>query len=76
LDFPDYDPNNSNDVRELYSKIVSTWTTTVVLIPIFFAGPCIFLMNQLVADKETKMRETMRIMSLNSGAYSFSYWFS
>jgi hypothetical protein len=47
-----------------------------VLIPIFFAGPCIFLMNQLVADKETKMRETMKIMSLNSGAYSLSYYFS
>jgi hypothetical protein len=28
----------------------------------------------LVADKETKMRESMKIMSLNWFAYSFSYY--
>jgi ABC-type multidrug transport system fused ATPase/permease subunit len=76
FNFPDYDPNSTTDVIALFSKTLATWTTTIIYIPIFFAGPCIFLMNQLVVDKETKMREAMRIMSLNSGAYSISYWVS
>ena len=37
-----------------------------------FSSSCSFILNQLVYDKENKMRETLRIMSLNRLAYSMS----
>ena len=64
------------DVTVIASQLLSIYLTNTVLTPIFFASPCVFLINQLVADKETKMRETMKIMSLNQMAYSFSYYVS
>ena len=32
---------------------------------------CCFVLNELVADKESRMRETLRIMSLDRWAYAY-----
>ena len=39
-----------------------------------FAGTCCFVLNEVVADKESRMRETLRIMSLNRWSYALSYF--
>jgi len=39
-----------------------------------FVMTTVFVMNQLVWDKESKMRETLKIMSLDRWAYALSYW--
>lgn len=39
-----------------------------------FAGSCTFILNQIVIDKENKMRETLKIMSASRQAYTFSYF--
>jgi hypothetical protein len=44
------------------------------LIVVSFSGSCTFILNQMVIDKETKMRETLRIMSMSRGAYTMSYF--
>ena len=41
-----------------------------------FSSSCSYILNQLVYDKENKMRETLRIMSLNRLAYSMSAYFT
>lgn len=33
----------------------------------------IFILNQMVADRETKMRETLKIMGLGRISYGMSY---
>jgi hypothetical protein len=33
-----------------------------------------FILTQIVRDKETKMRETLKIMSLSKSAYALSYY--
>lgn len=40
---------------------------------ISFSGACLFILNQVVVDKETKMLETLKIMSTSRSAYTFSY---
>jgi hypothetical protein len=35
-----------------------------------------FILTQMVADKETKMRETLKIMGLSPSAYAASYLLS
>ena len=39
-----------------------------------FAIPARFIMTNMVQDKQTKMRETLRIMSLERVPYSLSYF--
>ena len=44
----------------------------LVIIPLAiqtYVGPCSFIMGQAVAEKENKMRETLRIMSLSRFSY-------
>ncbi len=38
----------------------------------FFA--CSFILNEMVADKENRMRETLKIMNLNRLSYTLSYF--
>ena len=45
-----------------------------VLVPTAFSLTCRFILMQMVVDKETKMRETLRIMSMKTGAYGLSYF--
>ena len=39
-----------------------------------YAGTCCFILNEIVADKETRMRETLRIMSLDRWSYALSFF--
>lgn len=43
-------------------------------VPTAFQATCRFILMQMVVDKETKMRETLRIMSMKSAAYGLSYF--
>lgn len=43
------------------------------VILIFITG-CRFVLSQPVVDKETKMRETLKILSMKSSAYGLSYF--
>jgi len=45
----------------------------VFLAPIMFIQGVIFIMNMMVSDKESKMRETLKIMGLSTNAYAISY---
>ena len=47
----------------------------VLVLMIFISGQR-FVLSEPVVDKETKMRETMRIMSMRSSVYGLSYFFS
>jgi hypothetical protein len=47
---------------------------SLTLITLSFSGSCIFILNQIVIDKENKMRETLKIMSASRQAYTFSYF--
>lgn len=46
----------------------------LTLITVSFAGSCTFILNQVVVDKESKMRETLKIMSASRTAYTLSYF--
>ena len=58
---------NSTDII-LFNLIL-----TIDLSVAVFIFACLFILNQMSNDKETKMKETMRIMGLDRGAYAFSY---
>ncbi len=47
----------------------------VQVLLIFITG-CRFVLSQPVVDKETKMRETLRILSMKTSAYGLSYFFT
>ena len=47
---------------------------SIAVITSSYSSACSFILNQLVYDKENKMRETLRIMSLHRLAYSMSYF--
>ena len=56
----------------LYLAIVTM--TMALSVPISFTSTCRFILSQVVIDKETKMKESLRILSLKSGAYGLSYF--
>jgi len=41
-----------------------------------YSGSINFLLNQIVTDKEVKMRETLRILGSSRWAYALSYFLS
>ena len=43
---------------------------------IAFLGVCRFVLMQMVIDKEIKMRETLKILSMQTSAYGLSYFTS
>jgi energy-converting hydrogenase Eha subunit A len=45
-----------------------------LLITVIFTFSITFLLNQLVIDKETKMRESLKIMSASRLTYSLSFF--
>ena len=47
----------------------------VQIILIYITG-CRFVLSQPVVDKETKMRETLRILSMKTSAYGLSFFFT
>jgi hypothetical protein len=52
------------------------YLTALLLITVAFSGCVTFILNQTVIDKETKMKESLKIMSLGRVPYSLSYFFS
>jgi len=55
------------------ASILGFWLFILMFTPIMFTQGVIFILNQVVADKESKMRETLKIMGLSKGAYGASY---
>lgn len=47
-----------------------------VFIQVVFTAGCRFVLQHPVVDKETKMRETLKILSLKTSVYGFSYFIS
>ena len=54
-------------------QVLETWLLILFLSPVNFSQGVIFIISQMVADKESKRRETLKIMGLSREAYSFSY---
>ena len=48
--------------------------TMAISVPISFAAASRFVLSQMVIDKETKMKESLKILSLKTGAYALSYF--
>lgn len=51
-----------------------TYLLSLSVITLSFAGSCTFILNQIVVDKETKMRESLKIMSASRVSYTLSYF--
>lgn len=47
-----------------------------IAIPICFSTAARFVLSQVVIEKEQKMRETLKILSLKTGAYGLSFFFT
>ena len=47
--------------------------TFVMMIPNLTSISARFILQSMVDDKQTKMRETLRLMSLSRGSYAFSF---
>ena len=45
----------------------------ILIAPAAFSQSCIFIITELVRDRETKMKESLRIMGLNKYMYALSY---
>lgn len=71
-----FTPNDGSDITVLqyFQQIQMVYLLALTLITISYAGSCTFILNQVVVDKETKMRETLKIMSASRSAYTFSYF--
>lgn len=63
----------SQDPLEQFQQISVIYLFSITLVTISFSGACLFILNQVVVDKETKMLETLKIMSTSRSAYTFSY---
>ena len=61
---------------EMFGQISMMYLVSLTLISISFSGACTFLLNQVVIDKETKMKESLKIMSIGRLPYSLSYFIS
>ena len=69
-------PNDGNQVPVLtyFQQISKVYLLALMLITMSFAVSCIFILKQIVIDKENKMRESLKIMSMSRCAYALSYF--
>lgn len=67
---------SKTDPIQQFQDISVIYLISITLITISFSGACTFILNQVVVDKETKMLETLKIMSMSRSAYTFSYFIS
>ena len=44
--------------------------------PLCFAAASRFILSQVVIEKESKMKETLKILSLKTAAYGLSFFFT
>ena len=68
--------SKTDDPIQLFSQIATMFMVSFVLISVSFSGTSAFILNQVVVDKETKMKESLKIMSLGRVPYSLSYFVS
>ena len=76
--YASYNPpidNNFNPV-DYFNEISMTYLISLSIITLSFAGSCTFILNQIVIDKESKMRESLKIMSASRLSYTLSYFFT
>ncbi len=59
---------------QYFQEIATVYWLVLLLITLSFAGSCTFILNQMVVDKENKMRETLKIMSATRTTYTLSYY--
>ncbi len=45
----------------------------VLISPVAFQQSCVFIFNEMVKDRETKMKESLKIMGLNKYMYALSF---
>lgn len=45
----------------------------ILIAPVAFQQSCVFIFNEMVRDRETKMKESLRIMGLNKYMYALSF---
>ena len=45
----------------------------ILLAPVAFQQSCVYIVNEMVRDRETKMKESLRIMGLNKYMYALSF---
>ena len=54
-------------------SVLTFWILILFFGPFMYIQGVIFILNQMVADRETKMRETLKIMGLGRVSYGMSY---
>ena len=59
---------------QYFQEIATVYWLVLLLITLSFAGSCTFILNQMVVDKENKMRETLKIISATRTTYTLSYY--
>lgn len=67
--YSDISPQSTIDI----TAYIPFWLMILSFTPLMFTQGVIFILNQMVSDKETKMRETLKIMGLSRTAYGTSY---
>ena len=66
--------NKHTNPIDYFNEISMTYLLSLSVITLSFAGSCTFILNQIVVDKETKMRESLKIMSASRLSYTLSYF--
>ena len=71
-----FTPQDGSQVSliQYFQEIATVYWLVLLLITLSFAGSCTFILNQMVVDKENKMRETLKIMSATRTTYTLSYY--
>ena len=62
----DYDPMNP-------TNIISALTLFVMLTPFVFLFSGIYIFSEMVHERETRMKESLKIMGLNKWMYPLSF---
>lgn len=74
--YASYNPpiNGNFNPVDYFNEISMTYLISLSIITLSFAGSCTFILNQIVIDKESKMRESLKIMSASRLSYTLSYF--
>ena len=69
-----FTPKVQDSMSDYLDSISVTYLMSLSVITMSFSSSCTFILNQIVVDKETKMRESLKIMSASRPAYTLSYF--
>jgi hypothetical protein len=67
-------PKEDTDPQNEFLEIVGVFGVGAVFGAEAFASTLTFILNEMVADKESRMRESLRIMSLDRWSYGISFF--